>query len=154
HAENVVACGDTPVVIDAETVLQPTLPTEDGSPFVEWVLDGLLLPRWLRIAGIAVDLSATGAPGTTWRRTELRWQNCGGPQMELAAVRVAMADVPSALRSPSGNLYRAEDHEEEILSGFRQGWQQVSDHVSDFTGPGGWLDRLANVRVRVLVRMT
>ena len=154
HADNVVACGDAPVVIDAETVLQPTLPAEDGRRVVEWVLDGMLLPRWLRIAGTAIDLSATGAPGTTLRRTELHWRNLGTSQMELVPVPVEVGDFSSAVRSPTGDLYRPEDHAEEILSGFRQGWQQVCSHVSDFTGAGGWLDRLADVRVRVLVRMT
>ena len=154
HAQNVVACGDAPVVIDAETVLQPALPAEDGRPAVEWVVDGLLLPRWLCTAGVAMDISATGAPGTTVRRTELQWQNPGTPQMELVPLQVAVADFPSAVRSPTGDLYRPEDHAAEILSGFRQGWRQISGHVFDFTGPGGWLDRLANVPVRVLVRIT
>jgi type 2 lantibiotic biosynthesis protein LanM len=154
HAENVVACGDAPVVIDAETVLQPTLPAEDGRPIVEWVLDGLLLPNWMRVGGVAMDLSAAGAPGTTLRRAELHWQNPGTPQMELVPIAVAVGDFPSAVRAPTGDLYRPEDHAEEILSGFRKGWQQIFDRVSDFTGPGGWLDRLANVRVRVLVRIT
>jgi hypothetical protein len=57
HAENVIACGDTPVVIDAETLLQPTIPTEDGERSPEWVSDALLLPRWLRIGGTAVGRS-------------------------------------------------------------------------------------------------
>lgn len=154
HAQNVVARGDVPVVIDAETVLQPTLPGADDRPAVEWVHDGMMLPRWLRVAGAAVDLSATGAPGTTLRRTELHWRDPGGPQMALVPVSVVVGDFPSAVRSASGELYRPEDHAEEILSGFGQAWQQVSSHVADFTGPGGWLDRLADVRVRVLVRLT
>lgn len=154
HAENVVACGDAPVIIDAETVLQPTLPTEDDHPVGDWVLHNLLLPMWLRIAGIARDHSATGAPGTTWHRTELRWQNFGGPQMELVPVPVAVGDFPSALRSPAGDLFRPEDHTQEILAGFREGWRWLCEHVWNFIGPGGWLDRLGSVWVRVLVRPT
>ncbi len=154
HAENVVARGDAPVIIDAETVLQPTLPTEDGSQVADWVLYGMLLPMWMRVAGTATDLSATGAPGTTWRRTELRWKNFGEAQMELVPVAVGVGEFPSALRSPTGELYRPEDHASEILSGFGEAWRHLCDHVGDFIGPGGWLDRLADVRVRVLARMT
>ena len=154
HAENVVACGDTPVVVDAETVLQPTLPSEDGRAATGWVHDGMVLPRWLRIGGAAVDLSATGAPGTSWRRTELRWRSAGDPQMELVPVQNAVSDFPSAVRSPAGELYRPEDHEEEILDGFREGWRLLAENAAAFTRPGGWLDRLAAVRVRVLLRMT
>ncbi|MGD9621775.1 MAG: type 2 lanthipeptide synthetase LanM [Mycolicibacterium sp.] len=154
HAENVIAAADAPVIIDAETILQPTVPSEETGQRSEWMLDSMLLPRWLPIGGIVVDLSATGAPGTARRRTQLKWRDFGRPNMELVSVPVVVDRFPSDLRSPAGDLYRPEDHRAEILSGLRDGWNRIAGHVGEFTSPGGWLERFARVKVRVLLRMT
>jgi len=154
HAENVVAHGDTPVLIDTETILQPTLPAESNYPAAGWVHDGMLLPRWLRVGRGVVDMSATGAPGSTWISTALKWKAAGTSGMELLPAKITLTDFPCAVRSPSGELYRPESHADHILSGFRQGWNQIRCLITDFTARGGWLDRIGAVQVRVLLRMT
>ena len=150
HAENLIAAGDRPVVVDAETVLQPTIRDESGSQHSDNVLDTLLLPRWLRIGGRPVDLSPLGGSGVGWIRRELTWEN---PETDAARLVPRLTPgIPHGATDIDGHLMRAPEYTAELIEGFRRGWEVLRVHrQSLISGP---LSHMPDVRVRVLVRMT
>ena len=69
HRDNLVACGEFPVLVDAETVMQPEAAVGDGSAvpredadFVDSVVRTGLLPRWYVNPDkrLVLDISALG----------------------------------------------------------------------------------------------
>lgn len=153
HAENVIAAGAHPVVIDSETVLQPTIRQESGTAGRDNVLDTLMLPRWMRIGGRAVDLSALGAApsGGGWERRALMWRDAGTDEARLVPHSTVIDVTANAARDARGNLLSAGDHEEAFLAGFAQAWREVTGNPESFLTS---IDGLRHTRVRVLVRMT
>ncbi|MEI2715647.1 MAG: DUF4135 domain-containing protein [Candidatus Nanopelagicales bacterium] len=118
HAENLIAAGDRPVVVDAETVLQPTIRDESGSQHRDNVLDTLLLPRWLRIGGRPVDLSPLGGSGVGWSRRELTWED---PETDAARLVPRMTPgIPHGATDIDGHLLRAQEYTAELIGGFRR----------------------------------
>jgi hypothetical protein len=74
HAENVIVAGNSPVLIDAETVLQPTVGQGKRR---QSILDSLLLSQ-SRVGGPAYsNISALAAPGSTWWVLGARWKYPG-----------------------------------------------------------------------------
>ena len=152
HAENIVARGDEPVVVDAETILQPTLRTEDDSPPFDDVVDGMFLPRWLRIGGQAVDMSGLGGHPQPWRRRSLQWVAAGTDDAHLVP-RSDPVDVPGAVvRTADGVIHHPADHLDDVVAGFTDAWGFLATHRQELID--GPLAGLAAARVRVLVRMT
>lgn len=160
HAENLVARGDQPIIVDAETVLQPTIAGEDdvpGGPMstgTDSLLDQLLLPRWLRVANRALDLSALGAAasGVSWQRSELVWEDPRTDNAHLVR-RLKSIDVSaSALLLADDGLQHPHRHVDAIVGGFQTGWDVIAANAdSILSGPLASLDSAAT---RVLVRMT
>lgn len=156
-AENLVAAGDRPVIIDAETILAPTLQSPAGAAEApESILDALLLPRWLRIGERAVDLSAMGTadPLRQPRVVRMRWIDAGTSDARLEPVAVPGLRRRSDLVDHSGAVQLARDHTAAVLAGFDQAWAALAEHAGSLTGDEGPLRPLAAAPVRVLVRMT
>ncbi|MFN8127022.1 MAG: type 2 lanthipeptide synthetase LanM [Candidatus Nanopelagicales bacterium] len=153
HAGNLIACGDQPVIIDAETVLQPALADEDGGLPPDSILDGLLLPRWLRVGGTAVEMTGLGAAaaGQGSRLRRLEWTDTEhGPRLRPRDEWVDLAVGPA--RAKDGTVLRPDHHAEDLLAGFRAAWDVLQrDADALLAGPLADWDE---VRVRVLVRMT
>lgn len=167
HAENVVAHGSTPIVIDAETVLHPILLPEgetadgagarvltDGPP--NSVMDSYLLPRWIRMDDKAVDPSALGSSdtGIQPRNPRLEWQSAGSGAAHLVTRFHAGLQRNSDLVDEHGNPTRASDHADSLLEGFDHAWEilsQLRDGAFDESSP---LHAFAASPIRAVIRRT
>ncbi len=168
HAENVVARGAQPVVVDAETILQPILVSEDEpvAPFgpasegggrpTESVLDALFLPRWMNVGGTARDLSALGCgdPDAQPARMVLEWTGPETDSARLGRTTVPGLDRKNDIFDQDGNLLHCSTYVEELVAGFTQGWALLAQVGDQLLLPGAPLDQLATTPIRVLARMT
>lgn len=137
--ENVIANSAGPVLIDAETVLHPVLAPDGvvdaGSSNTvarDLVVDTMMLPRWMLVAGSPVDVSALGAA------------SCGD-------IAIAGLTINSSTHTSTGSVSRVGDYLASYLAGFQAAWTAAADvpvdAVAEIFGRRG-------VRLRALVRTT
>lgn len=165
HRENLIACGDQPIIVDLETLMHPRErpaggergSTEGGGTANEliWrsVLRVGLLPRWdVGKAREAFDLSGLGGYGE--QETQyLRWRHVNTDRMELAHELAAMApigNVPILEGEPLlPHVFRAE-----ITEGFRSMYRFLLSQREQLLAPGGPLEALVGQPVRFVLRDT
>lgn len=156
HLENVVAAGDLPVPVDAETLLHPTVPEPaiaGPDPAAEAlttsVLRTCLLPQPLVDEHGVRDISALG--GRAGGGAGVRWEDAGTDRMRLArgASRYAGSDnLPESADSP----VFAGDFAAALLTGFRAAWDTIAAHRDTFLEPEGPLGEAARLPGRLIVR--
>jgi type 2 lantibiotic biosynthesis protein LanM len=168
HADNVVADGGDPVVIDAETILHPTLQSPDTDlaedPDAQHVGDQLvgssvlavgLLPAWrIGPGGAALDVSGLGGtepqPGVDPVPT---WEHRNTDVARIVLEREVVPPNRNVLRC-RGAVQHAEDHVEEISAGFRDGYGLLLAGRDELLAADGPLAALEQAPVRVLFRGT
>lgn len=161
HYENVIACGDQPVLVDAETLLHSGLPpatTAGSDPAAEALNASVhrtcLLPTLLIGENGALDLSALGgADGASFPSDGVRWENAGTDEMRL--VRGPVETSPGQNRpvlAGRGALHA--DHRPALLEGFRAGYDALCEHRAEFLSDSGPMARGADARGRLIVRPT
>jgi type 2 lantibiotic biosynthesis protein LanM len=161
-AENLIAAGEHPVLIDLEALCQPELAiTPSGATAAETaamaaasssVLRAGLLPirTWGTADGRSVDLSGLGRkPGQLSPMVLPVVEGAGTDRMRLALRRVPLDDAPAGA-SPRRPL----DHVDDILAGFTEVYELCRRHRAELLAPGGPLAVFAGVRVRVILRST
>jgi type 2 lantibiotic biosynthesis protein LanM len=167
HRENLVAVGDRPVLVDAETVLAPQLNRSASTPRPDTareraqeqlrgsVLATHLLPGWqLAVTGEAFDNAGlSGLDGRDAIFPVPRWTDVGADTMARELVETQLPPGHNVVRSAQGPIAPAE-HVEDLLAGFRAAYDQLvvdRDALVAATGP---LARYAGSRVRFLLRPT
>jgi len=164
HFENLLACGEHPVLVDLEALFHPWLREIDvKQPDVRMVaqakgrsvLRAGLLPRRTGAHGdyIGVDLSGLGgAPGQVTEKI-LRWVSEGTD--EMAAVRQPFS-MPGSRNRPSidGTEIDVRDYTEPIISGFTRMYDLLRSHRGDLLSDRGPLALFARDEVRVVARAT
>ncbi|RBM20485.1 type 2 lanthipeptide synthetase LanM family protein [Streptomyces sp. PT12] len=144
HFENLIACGDQPVPVDAETLLHPTIPEAaitGPDPAAEALADSVhrtcVLPQLLIGEHGALDISAVGGrPGGT--REGVTWDGAGTDRMRL--VRGGVPFEGSQNRPlPGGATASPADFEAALLTGFRAAYDAIVAHRDELIGPGGLL---------------
>ncbi|MFC0543299.1 type 2 lanthipeptide synthetase LanM family protein [Kutzneria chonburiensis] len=138
HAENLIACGPVPIVVDCETLFTPSQPIEPsrGGIAVDKARDlvansvlrtGLLPGRGMALGWRGVDMSATGSLPDQQPVTEL--PVVLGVGTDTAHVGKAVAEIPLAGNHPSP---------EPVLARY---WPQVLAGFDELTGRLTALDR-------------
>jgi type 2 lantibiotic biosynthesis protein LanM len=160
HAENLVAVGDQPVVIDLETMLCP--PMQNGQSMTPTatqmsisVLRSLLLPFW-NVGSDGVVFFHGGGLGLQnpkLRQVEQEWRDVNTDRMTRQRCVLALQE-PANVPHLDGQPMPPADHVAEILAGFRQCYGLLLEHRSALLAPGGAMDRVRAARVRVLIRDT
>ncbi|MFE3634229.1 type 2 lanthipeptide synthetase LanM family protein [Streptomyces sp. NPDC059168] len=161
HYENVIACGDQPVLVDAETLLHTGLPqamTAGADPAAEALQASVhracLLPHLLIGEHGALDISALGRSSDgTFPSEGLRWEDSGRDTMR--AVRGPVIS-PAAQNQPlpAGAPLEAADHRAALLEGFRAGYTALAAHGRELLGPDGPLAAHADSPARLVARST
>ncbi|MEU7551630.1 type 2 lanthipeptide synthetase LanM family protein [Streptomyces sp. NPDC044571] len=164
HYENVIACGDQPVLVDAETLLHAGLPaavTCGSDPAAEALAASVyrtcLLPSLLIGENGAMDISALGGPdGGSYPSDGLRWEAVGTDEMRLLRGRIAS---PAGQNRPLPQHRTAghADHRAALLEGFRAGYDAITTHRTELLGDGtgpGLLARWATSPGRLIARST
>lgn len=160
-AENLIAAGEQPVLIDLEALCQPELAiAPSGASAAESavmvaaassVLRAGLLPirTWNTTDGRSVDLSGLGRkPGQLSPMALPVVEDAGTDRMRLVLRRVPLDDPPA------GPLSRPLDHVESIIAGFTEVYELCRRHRAELLAPGGPLAAFAGERVRVILRST
>ncbi len=166
HYENLIACGDQPILVDAETLLHCGLPaaaTAGADPAAQ-ALDASvhrtgLLPHLLIGDNGALDLSALGrTEGGTYPSDVLRWENAGTDEM-----RVVRGPIPSPSaqnqplpHDPAANTptFGHADHRAALLEGFRAGYDAITRHRAELLDENSFLTRWAQSPARLIARAT
>ncbi|MGW7268251.1 type 2 lanthipeptide synthetase LanM family protein [Streptomyces sp. NPDC054842] len=161
HYENVIACGDQPVLVDAETLLHTGLPqpmTAGADPAADALHASVhrtcLLPHLLIGEHGALDISALGrSTDGTFPSEGLRWENSGRDTM-----RAVRAPLPSPAAQnqplPAGRPLKDADHRAALLEGFRTAYAAIAAHGGELLGDEGPLASGAGSAARLIARST
>ncbi|MFJ2234856.1 type 2 lanthipeptide synthetase LanM family protein [Streptomyces sp. NPDC087859] len=159
HYENVIAHGDQPVLVDAETLLHTGLGqplTAGADPAADALAASVhrtcLLPHLLIGEHGALDISALGRDTDgTFPSEGLRWEDSG--QDTMRAVRGPLPS-PAAQNHPlpNGTSLSDADHTAALLGGFRTAYTAIAAHrreLLDTDGPlAHWTERPARLIAR------
>ncbi|MFD2421828.1 type 2 lanthipeptide synthetase LanM family protein [Amycolatopsis pigmentata] len=161
HCENLVACGDQPVLVDVETLFHPARP---GAPetyadpaaqrLSSSVYRSALLPQLLIGRHGALDVSGMGGDsGATVPVDAVCWEDAGTDRMRLVRRAVKFR---TAVNRPSfaGRQTEPADFRAPLLAGFRSGYETIVAGREDLLAPGGPLRRSGDDEIRVLARPT
>ncbi|MGZ4871736.1 MAG: type 2 lanthipeptide synthetase LanM family protein [Candidatus Angelobacter sp.] len=170
HFENLLACGEHPVLVDLEALLHPWLRNLDvKQPDIRMVVlakgrsvlrAGLLPSRtWAHDDYIGIDLSGLGgAPGQVSDKI-LQWVSEGTD--EMAAVKQPFT-MPGARNRPSidGTEIDVREYAGQIVAGFTRMYDLLRSHKDQLLAlsrshcVAGPLSRFAQDEVRVVARAT
>ncbi|MFL5660052.1 MAG: type 2 lanthipeptide synthetase LanM, partial [Ktedonobacteraceae bacterium] len=165
HYENIIACGEHPVLVDIETLMhhRPRFETmEDGAQaeflayqqMAESVLRTGLLPNWQVHDQRAYDVSGLGTIGEQeFPALDGKWEHINTDRMALG---YASVKTPLQANQPTleGIPLRLEEHAEEVIEGFRQMYCFLRDQREALLVPESPLHELARQQVRFVYRPT
>jgi type 2 lantibiotic biosynthesis protein LanM len=158
HAENLIAAGSHPVLVDLEALFQAR-PAGAAVGARRDVFEGSVLATGVlpipRVGTVgSVDLS--GLADTAGQRTSHRvpeWQDFGTDRMRLVNRQADMKGLENAPRH-NGRTVRAIEYVDDIVAGFSAAYQLVLAHRSELAAPGGPLLAFHDDRVRHVLRNT
>ncbi|MER7166278.1 type 2 lanthipeptide synthetase LanM family protein [Micromonospora sp. NPDC000207] len=157
HYENLIASGEYPVLVDAETLFHPGWgdPVDSGDPAADLLAASVyrtaLLPMIVVGDQGIMDLSGVGGDGGRQSPTSrVEWAEAGTDRMRL--VRRA-GTFDGALNQPriGDRVARPEEHEADFLHGFRLGYAAIEADRDTF---GRLVEESASATVRLVVRPT
>jgi type 2 lantibiotic biosynthesis protein LanM len=167
HMENLIACGDSPVLIDLETLLRPEAVQEDTleeagasnqaqEQLVSSVIRVGLLPTWqLDSDGrTAYDISGLGSL-TDQEASMLRqeWRETNTDRMAVADVR-AKVQAGGNVATLDGKPLHLDAFAADLEAGFEGMYRFLIDRRETLLDPGSPLAALAEKRVRFVFRPT
>ncbi|MFD6069795.1 type 2 lanthipeptide synthetase LanM family protein [Amycolatopsis lurida] len=155
HYENIIACGDQPVLIDIETLFQPSPPDPpEGDPaaamLARSVQRTLLLPQLFAGEHGAVDISGLAGRGGKLPTDRIEWADPGTDRMRLVRVPGELAGGNNLPRLDGRDIPPTE-HSAALLAGFRLGYDAISTGRDELAEH---LRRCAEDPIRVLIRPT
>jgi type 2 lantibiotic biosynthesis protein LanM len=165
HRENIIAAGDHPVLVDAETLLHHRLLRERSTPrrnftivcddYLDSVFRTGMLPSWaLDSHGVPFDTSGLGGFGEQiTSRPVPRWENINTDELQVQYVPGRLApigNVPDLDGTPQSPL----DHEKELLRGFSAMYRFCQRKKALLESQDGPLHALAHHRSRFVFRDT
>ncbi|WP_414543910.1 type 2 lanthipeptide synthetase LanM family protein [Nostoc sp. CCY0012] len=165
HHENLIASGEHPVLVDLETLLQPVAQVIDpkieelggaqyqaNQQFFDSVLRTGLLPRWdFAPGGKAEDISGLGGVGEKISVKRQKWQNINTDGMALKyELDIMPAQANTLLLNEVALL--PNDYVNEIVDGFRQMYQFLSERQEVLLATNSPIAVLAHQKVRFLFR--
>lgn len=156
HFENIIAYGEYPILIDLETFFHSEIAHPEkkqvASIFNHSVLRAALLPVFVEKEGKrGPDIS--GLSGEAEAFSAMVWKEIDTD--ELTRIEEKIREDQNTHRVVfEGKLQGAHEHVEEIVRGFRTMYKFVQERREMFVQKGGWVDRLAEFPVRMVVRAT
>ncbi len=165
NADNLIAHGEYPVLIDMETLLQSeavssdTTDTENASVlstrafFWNSVFRTYLLPRWtVDSAGNARDWSGLGS-SLEQKHVSTLWEHPNTDGMRLCRRLITSAMTGNVVRLGDSPVDPS-DYADQVLDGFSSMYQLLGDAADTLLHPQGPLASMANVPTRFVLRNT
>ncbi|HZT26095.1 MAG TPA: type 2 lanthipeptide synthetase LanM family protein [Pseudolabrys sp.] len=156
HQENIIACGEHPVPIDLETILQPPetheAPAPEDAAFaaaVETLANSVMAVGLLPAYGRSPDnkVFAIGGMTANWSsRIRIAWENINSDAMRPTRANETRAHNPN-LPHVGGRYAKFSDHTEAFVAGF-------TDCAKFLAGRTDLFDGFAGAPVRRVVRPT
>jgi type 2 lantibiotic biosynthesis protein LanM len=165
HSENLIAAGDTPKLIDLETLFHPILLPDEISGATKQAY--LSLGRSVQRTGLLPYRSSDSSELETWidlsglgnaEDRELPfampvWEDTTSDQMRLAHRKLTMhADQNLPLRG--GERVAVDAYADEIVEGFSDTYRVLCDHKEDLLAADGPIHAFRGDKIRVVVRAT
>ncbi|GIH72102.1 type 2 lanthipeptide synthetase LanM family protein [Sphaerimonospora thailandensis] len=157
HYENVIACGDQPVLVDVETLFHPVI---TGTAVIDPALLALhdsvqrtaMLPTMLTGDQGSLDVSALGGDkDSVYPFSAAAWQDAGTDEMRLVRGPVRFAGADNRPRLCGVDADPA-DYAPSLLAGFREAYEAIVSGREELAR--GLLPRFGQVKVRMLLRPT
>ncbi|MFI9290984.1 type 2 lanthipeptide synthetase LanM family protein [Streptomyces gardneri] len=161
HCENLIACGDQPVLVDVETLLHPSVPvaTTAGPDPAALALAAsvhrtCLLPQLLIGEHGALDISALGGGQAALSPADaVDWANPGTDTMHLVRRRVPYSGSPNR-PSLDGRDIDPGAYGAALLTGFRLGYDTLVAHREELLSAEGPLAAFDSAPARFVGRAT
>ncbi|MFE5711054.1 type 2 lanthipeptide synthetase LanM family protein [Streptomyces sp. NPDC056501] len=161
HCENLVACGDQPVLVDVETLLHPSVPaaTTAGPDPAALALAAsvhrtCLLPQLLIGEHGALDISGVGGGQAALSPADVvDWADAGTDTMHLVRRRVPFSGSPNR-PSLDGREIDPGAYEAALLTGFRAGYDTLVAHRGELLAADGPLAAFGTATARFVGRAT
>ncbi len=164
HYENIIACGEYPVLIDLESLLNPQpeafIAGRDDEELTPGLNDSVmrigLLPIWMTGDGEswAVDISGLGGTGNApLNHKYLRVQNINTDKMHMGMEAVEVKGRNNVV-TVAGEYVAPYGFIEEIVEGFRATYHFLIDHKEVLTAPEGPLSAFRELPIRHINRAT
>jgi type 2 lantibiotic biosynthesis protein LanM len=156
HSENLIACGEHPVIIDSETILHPELrpAAELTNTYPDSVVRTCMLPR-RSVQPTPKDyncgLAHKGTHGHI--RTRVRWENPNTDRMKLVRA-TSQSPLCENVVYRDGAPVPADDHVEDIIDGFREMYALVMRLRERLCGDDGPLSPMGRLNPRFVFRHT
>jgi class II lanthipeptide synthase len=159
HSENLIAQGDTPKLVDLETLFHPQLTPESrgdlaGATDISVLATGLLPPQQTNELGPRVDLSALGNAGGEEFPLDLpAWENIDSDEIRIVLARqktVANQNLP-LLR---GRRVTSSSFADEVIDGFTAMYDLFCKHRAGLLAADGPIAAFKGDITRVVVRAT
>ena len=138
HADNVIASGEHPVLIDTETLLHHRL--SEGKPASSTILRSHLVAFWV-----------SAADGETHDFSGITGSRPSGPQSDS---RQPASPEPEDASRPDRSPRHDELRDQAILEGFTDTYEWLLDHRDALLAPGGPLELFADQNIRFVFRFT
>jgi type 2 lantibiotic biosynthesis protein LanM len=154
HYENVIADGDTPVLIDTETLFNAELLAGGtGDPATDMLGSSVyrtaLLPLIVVGESGVADLSGLGGDrGAHCPTSVVDWLDAGTDRMRLTRRAIEMTGSANRPRLDGADLDPG-DHEQAMVTGFRQTYDFIATHRADFAA---LVSACADLEIRVITR--
>jgi type 2 lantibiotic biosynthesis protein LanM len=166
HYENLISCGEHPVLIDMETLLQhrgARDENDEGRRAVTLASELLersvlrigLLPVWQVLGDqrIAVDISGLGSGGGNTSIRTLTWDGVNTDRMARIYER---STVPTRTNVPKwrNEPLQLTDHADDLVDGFQQMYRFLQSHRDALLASDSPLHQLGSRQVRYVFRPT
>ena len=151
HYENLIACGEHPVLIDTETLVQPQLRTDRRR--AHSVLECGLLPNRETARGEAVRSGGLDDASLGSSATRPSWSHVNTDRMSYGArsrIEFSNANVPLL----EGRAVQVELYVEEVVAGFDATYRLLLAHRDELLSAAGPLADFQNTEPRFLLRNT
>jgi type 2 lantibiotic biosynthesis protein LanM len=158
HSENVIACGEHPLLVDLEALFHRPAPAPASGPAEEALADSVLtvglLPRRSFTEGGAagIDLSGLGGdPGQQAPHAVLALEGDGTDEMRITH---GPGEVKEDRHRPTlaGGPVDVLDYREDLAAGFAETYRLLLGHREELLAEGGPLARFAGDPVRFIAR--
>ncbi|MEH2323611.1 MAG: type 2 lanthipeptide synthetase LanM family protein [Nostoc sp.] len=168
HCENLIACGEYPVIVDLETLIEPQFLVErDSSKPInalslaeqllnkDSILCTNLLPRWLGVDGInAYDISALGSSDEQEiDASQPRFLNINTDNMYIKQEPIKLKTAKN-LPLLDNCLIAPDDYVEDLIAGFQQMYHFLLSHQEVLLASHSPLSQFIHRRIRFIFRGT
>ena len=167
HYENLIACGDMPMLIDLEMVIHPgslnySLLDSPLSHSIDAaqrtaIRSGLLPHKFLVVEGkVAIDTSALGGGEEQESpRPVPQWEHINTSAMVFRreVIRMKGKQLPNRVKLHD-SILQPQDYQAEILDGFRRLYHLLIEQRAGLLAPEGPLASFAGCPIRYVIRAT